>query len=356
MAPSSILVKLFAFSAIAASWSRDCFANGATFVDDRGIEFTWDNAKKAKIAVRAGVGGISLFDMGMTDDQLVASWGLWAIRGSDYDPEDPLTAGTFPEDPGPEHAAFFASSINLSPSCWQNARGCFNPDNYTDLVNLYDSGDIDFVLYIDNGVAGRKSTILQEAEANGMPAIFVDTFYDYNPNCRMANYSTNPEFCYGRSMIDIASRIEELAVFLGVDTNTEELTAQKQEACEAAKAFTNTMEDVHERGIRVKVNIIGSGRDEETGESYVTMRADTDPVDLWVPRTLEELGMPILHSGENRTVKTDEYFSNCDAGVINQTCNGVTHFNVDFWLIDSRSFRNIDDNFMLAFPDRVSFW
>jgi len=38
---------------------------------------------------------------------------------------------------------------------------------------------------------------------------------------------------------------------------------------------------------------------------------------------------------------------------VNETCNGETLFPVDFWLIDSRSFRNIDDNFKLAFPDRA---
>jgi hypothetical protein len=357
MSSSSFLVKWLAVGAFAASCSTNCVAKGATFVDDRGLEFTWDNTKKAKIATRAATGGLSLFDMGMTEDQFVATWGLWAIRGSDYDPEDPLTPGTFDEDPGPEAAAFLGSAINLS-ECRSNPRGCFRFDNGTDVINLYEAGEIDFVLFIDNGSADETFVPLEDV---GVPVIFVDTFYDYHPNCRMANYSTTVEFCYGRSMIDIAARIEELAVFLGVDTNTEDLTAQKQKACDDAKAFTNAMVDVHEKGIRVKVSILGDGKNEDTGESFVDVR-DFDPIKLWVPRTLEELGMPLLHAGnytpdgrvDNARVPAVDYFSNCDAGNVNQTCNGETLFPVDFWLIDSRSFRNIDDNFKKKFPDRVS--
>lgn len=349
MTTFSFLAKCFAVGAVAASYSSNCAANAATFVDDRGIEFTWDNTQKAKIAARAGIAGISLFHMGMTADQLVASWGLWAIRGSDFNPEDPLTPGTFPEDPDPEAAEFLASSINLSPSCWQNPRGCFQMDNYQDVADLYNNGEIDFVVNVDNGAGGDSYTEIEEA---GVPVIFIDTFFDYHPNCRMANYSRTDEFCYGRSMIDINMRLEELAVFLGVDTNTEELNAQKQAACEAAEAFTDAMADVHQKGIRVKLSILGSGRDEETGESYVTVR-DFDPIKLWVARTLEELGMPLLHAGNVSTITANEYFSNCDPGMVNQTCNGDTAMAADFWLIDSRSFRNIDDNFKLAFPDRA---
>ena len=347
---SSYFAKWLAVMAVAAC---SLVVDAATFIDNRGLEFTWDNTKKAKIATRAGVGGISLYHMGMTEDQLVASWGLWAIRGSDFNPEDPLTAGTYPEDPQPDEAAFLGSSINLSPSCWQNPRGCFRWDNVTDVINLYENGEIDFVVYIDNG---NDSGISEAVEA-GIPVIFVDTFFQYDPNCRMANFSRNEEFCYGASMIDIASRIEELAVFLGVDTKTEELVAQKQAACEAAEAFTDAMAIVHEKGIRVKLSILGSGRNEETGESYVTVRS-FDPIKLWIPRTLEELGMPLLHEGGDlgSSISSDQYFQNCANGTsnVNETCNGDTYYPVDFWLIDSRSFRNIDENFKIAFPDRVS--
>ena len=40
--------------------------------------------------------------------------------------------------------------------------------------------------------------------------------------------------------------------------------------------------------------IIAVKKDDDTGEDYFEFRT-LDPIDLWIPRTLEELGMPILH-------------------------------------------------------------
>lgn len=325
---------------------------GATFRDDRGVTHEWDNTVKAKVAVRAGIGGVTLFHMGMTSDQLVATWGLWGIRGSDFDPENPSAGSVFPElDPGPEEAAFLASAVNLSPSCWKNPRGCFRIDNVTDLVALQDQ--IDFVLYIDNGV---DETFL-DIEAAGLNVIFVDTFYEYNENCRAFNYSLiDPSSCYGRSMIDIADRIEELAVFLGSDVDLVALNEQKQAACEAASSLTDAAEQAHEKGIRIKAIWLAVEQDQATGNSYAVV-TDMDPIELWVPRTLEELGMPLLHADTYEgwgDIPADVYFKDCEPGVVNQDCNANTYFPVDFWLIDSRSSRLIDDNFKIIFPDRVS--
>lgn len=325
----------------------------ATFRDDRGVTHTWDNTVKAKVAVRAGIGGVSLFHMGMKSDQLIATWGLWGIRGSDFDPENPSAGSIFPVvDPGPEEAAFLASAVNLSPSCYKNPRGCFQMDNVTDLVALRDQ--IDFVLFVDNGVDEK----FLEVDAAGFNVIFIDTFYDYNENCRAQNFSLiDPSSCYGRSMIDIADRLEELAVFLGSDVNQDALNEQKQAACKAASALTDVAEHAHEKGIRIKAIWLGVEQDAETGNSYATI-SDMDPIDLWVPRTLEELGMPLLHAADTYEewgeVSSDVYFSNCEPGAVNQDCNANTYFPVDFWLIDSRSSRLIDDNFKLIFPDRVS--
>lgn len=325
----------------------------ATFKDDRGTTHTWDSSTKAKVAVRAGIGGVTLFHMGMTSEQLVATWGIWGIRGSDFDPENPETGSVFPEmDPGADEAAFLASAINLSPSCYTNPRGCFQVDNVTDLIAIEDQ--IDFVLFVDNA-ADEK---FLEIDAAGFPVIFVDTFYDYNENCRAQNYSLiDPSQCFGRSMIDIAVRMEELAIFLGVDIDADELNEQKQAACEAAGTFTEAMEEAHEKGLRVKAIWLGVEQDAETGMSYVDIM-DLDPIEMWLPRTMEELGMPLLHAdtyNESWVSQPSEvYFKDCEAGVYNQECNGDTYFPVDFWLIDSRSSRLVDDNFRLIFPDRVS--
>lgn len=339
------------------------YVQAVTFVDDRGVEHTWDNSNKAKVGVRAGVGAVSLYHMGMRADQLVATWGLWGVRGSDFDPEDPAAGSLYPEaDPSEEEAAFLASAKNLSPSCWKNPRGCFRWDNITDVLNM--RNEIDFILLIDNASSGHLDQDggngIVAAEEAGMQVIFIDTFYKKDPKCRAKDYSViDPSACFGRSMIDIVARIEELAIFLGVNIDTTVLNKQKQAACEAAQAFTETMAEVHEKELRVKASILGTGQDPETGSTFATIR-DFDPIALWVPRTLEELGMPLLHAANDYEsafggeITSDEYFETCDKGVVNQTCNANTYFPVDFWLIDSRSFRLIDDNFKLIFPDRVS--
>jgi hypothetical protein len=329
--------------------------HGATFQDDRGVVHTWDNSVKAKIGVEATLGGISLFHMGMQAEQLAAVWGLWGIRGTTFDPENPSAGSNFPElDPGPEEAAFLSSAVNLSPSCYTNPRGCWQVDNITDLIALQDQ--IDFIVNVDNGYDYSMIDI----EAAGFKVIFVDTYFDYHENCRIQNFSApDRSNCYGRSAIDIARRIEELAVFLGVEVDQDAINQQKQDMCEAATEFTDTMEEAHEKGLRIKVSWLGIGQDEETGESYAEL-SDYDPIELWFPRTMEELGMPLLHSDdiydydEYAAVPASAYFNTCEPGVYNEDCNGETLFPVDFWLFDPRGSRLIDDNLKLLFPDRVS--
>jgi len=326
-----------------------------TFVDDRGMEFTWpdDASTDPKIAVRAGVGGVSLYHMGLRSEQLTAIWGLWSIRGSSFDPLQPTVPSNYPQfDPTPDETAFLQSAINLSPSCWQNPRGCFRWDNVTDLSNLQD--EIDFVIIIDNGSSGatQGDNGVRAAEDNGMRVIFVDTFFEPNEDCRLGNFTFLDESqCFGRSMIDIVARVEELAIFLGVEPAAE-LQAQKLEACTAAEEFTAAMQTVSERGIQVKVSILGTRLNEETGNTEGTIR-DFDPIQLWVPRTLEELGMPLLHAeagaGNSTNYLTSEYFVDCPE----PSGDCETLFPVDFWLIDSRSFLLIDDTLKTIIPDKV---
>jgi len=338
-----------------------------TFEDDRGATFTRDSSMgKSRVGVRAGVGGVSLFHMGMTADQLTATWGLWGIRGSDFDPENPQAGSMYPDvDPGVEEAAFLASAENLSPSCWKNPRGCFRFDNVTDVIALKD--EIDYLLLIDNGGSGFMNGSpdgngFLAAEEAGMEWIFIDTFYDMNPLCRRSNDTSliiDENYCFGRSMIDIVQRIEELAIFLGVDVNFAEVETQKQAACDAAAVFTQTMEEFHQKDMRMKVTILGSDIDQETGISTATIR-DFDPTTLWVPRTLEELGAPLGHAGtydsdagEDDDILADNYFIDCSPGLVNETCNENTLFPVDFWLIDSRSFLLVDETFLKYFPDKA---
>ena len=50
----------------------------------------------------------------MQAEQLVCYWGLWGIRGSDFDPENPAAGSIYPEaDPTAEEAGFFEGAINM---------------------------------------------------------------------------------------------------------------------------------------------------------------------------------------------------------------------------------------------------
>jgi len=331
-----------------------------TFEDDRGVIFKRDNAKKAKICVRAGVGGLSLAQLGMKSEQLVCYWGLWGIRGSDFDPENPAGGSIYPEaDPTIEEAALFEGAINFSPSCWKNPRGCFRWDeeNTTDIINLVESGEVDFILTIDNGNDSQMKAL--EADT-GIRTIFVDTFYEKSQECRALNHTLLDESkCYGRSMIDIAQRIEELAIFLSVDVDVPAIEKDKQDACDAAAAFSATMEEANARNMRIKVYVLGTAEYPEGSGINVPYARDFDPITLWVPRTIEELGAPLLHggvynktAGENRDIVVDKFFVDCDDGLVNATCRDNTYHPVDFWLIDSRSYLLLEDwlNFDL-FPD-----
>lgn len=351
------LSKLLAALALCGGVSD---SRAATFEDDRGHEHTWDSDKKARVCLRAGVGGLSLHQLGMQADQLVCYWGLWGIRGSDFDPEDPSKGSIYPEaDPTADEADFFEGAINMSPGCWKNPRGCFRWDYelMSNVTGLVESDQVDFILFIDNGNDGH----MKEMEAEkGIKAIFVDTFYDKNPACRAANYTILDESkCYGRSMIDIVQRIEELAIFLGVDVDVPKQEKAKQEACDAATAFSVAMKEAHQRDMRIKVSILGTREYPADSGLNVPYARDFDPISLWVPRTLEELGAPLLHggtynktAGENRDVVVDDFFPDCAAGQIDDACKDNTYHPVDFWLIDSRSYLVLEDWLNLnLFPD-----
>jgi len=334
--------------------------NAGYFRDDRGREFNF--VGKPRVVSRAATGLISLYHMGMREDQITATFGLWSIRGSDLDVGNPEAGSRYPEsDPTPEEVEFLSGLINLSPSCYTNPRGCTRWDN-TSIVQQYKS-EFDYILFIDNGNDPNFPTIENET---GIPVVFVDTFYDYSPDCRLYNFSLTDErkkSCFGRSMIDIAKRIEELAIALGADVDTERIERDKKAACDAASVFTDTMKQKQEEGVRFVTSINAIKKDDD-GNDFFEFRT-LDPIDLWVPRTLEELGMPLLHHDEHsltlETVSTrvssSEYFIDCPEGELSEDCNSNTMYPVDFWIWDSRSYLNIigveAEILKTLFPDKA---
>jgi len=355
--------------ATAIAFTLLSFANpvkAGTFTDDLGREFTFTGNEK--FATRAATGALSLYRMGI-QDQITAIWGLWSIRGSDLDVDDPEAGSRYPEsDPDVEEVNWLHTKINMSPGCYTNPRGCFRWDSIAHVKN--NSESIDYILFIDNGGDDNMKTVTEET---GIPVIFIDTFYDYNSDCRYVNNATEEDYelkdktrCFGRSMIDVAERIEELAIAIG-GANTAQIESDKELACQAAHEFTDLMKQKQEDGVRVMTTIIAVKKDDDTGEDYFEFRT-LDPIDLWIPRTLEELGMPILHHDDgsltlddySTRVTGDEFFIDCD-GTLSVDCNSNTMYPVDFWLIDSRSYLLIlnednevnEDVIEAIFPDKA---
>jgi len=319
-----------------------------TFMDDTGRRFSFQG--QPKIAVRAGVGALSLYHLGVQSEQVAAVWGLWGTRGSDLDINNPEAGSLYTDsDPTPEEIDFLEQSVNLSPNCYTNPRGCHQWDDITDVIAMKDQ--IDYILFIDNGNDANMVTVEEET---GIPVVFVDTFYEYSLTCRTSNFTSSEDegACVARSMIDIAWRIEELAVAIGVDVDMGLVNKQKQAACQASAEFTRAMQTAHNNGIRIKGSIFDLTKDSE-GKDIAIVR-DFDPIELWVLRTLEELGAPLLHAGESKYVPADEYFTGCSTGVISADCNEETLFPVDFWIIDSRSYRiATTPEFLSLFPDQA---
>lgn len=333
------------------------------FTDDLGRKFNFK--KTDKFASRAATGALSLYRMGI-DEQITSIWGLWSIRGSDLDIDNPAEGSRYPDaDPVEDEVVWLHTKNNLSPGCHTNPRGCFRWDDI-EFVKQYKS-EIDYILFIDNGNDSGMKTVTEET---GIPVVFIDTFYEYHVDCRHvgdpeeSDYTTKDKTkCFGRSMIDIATRIEELAIAIaGDDVNVKQIEEDRALVCESANKFTKMMKVKQEEGLRVMTTINAIKKDEDTGEDFFEIRT-LDPIDLWVPRTLEELGMPILHHDEGSTtlenvstrVTGSEFFPDCN-GVLSESCNDNPLYPVDFWLIDSRSYLNILDNegvIKAIFPDKA---
>jgi len=336
-----------------------CFSttlvHAGKFIDDRGVEFNFEGTPK--LATRAATGALSLYRMGARDE-ITTIWGLWSIRGSDLNITNPEAGSRYPDaDPSVEEVNWLHTKNNMSPSCYTNPRGCFRWDN-TSMVERF-AEEIDYILVIDNG---NDSGIKGITNITGIPVVFVDTFYEDNTGCRSLDFSANKTQCYGRSMIDIAKRIEELALAIGIDVDTTLIEQDKALMCAAAQKFTDTMKQKQEEGLRVMTSINAIKKDSETGADFFEFRT-LDPIDLWVPRTLEELGMPILHHDEgsltlediSTRVTGDEFFVECPNGQLSEDCNDNTLYPVDFWLWDSRSYLNIIGNpeIKAIFPDKA---
>lgn len=178
-------------------------------------------------------------------------YGQWAIRGSDIDLDNP-SGSRFPGvDPTPAEIDFLRNAVNLSPDCYDNPKACFTID-ISKLIEL----NPDYFIYIDNGELAKGAANLDNP--TNIQPVFIDTVYE--SGCRNSDFTVTPS-CKARSSIDIARRLEELAVALGA-TIPPSVRADKQDMCEVAREFTNTMELAQQDGIRAAAAIL----DTDTGE------------------------------------------------------------------------------------------
>ncbi|KAL7555601.1 hypothetical protein ACA910_001615 [Epithemia clementina (nom. ined.)] len=346
-----------------------CAGQMRSFVDDHGVEHTTDIAQPT-FMTRAR-NALFFLHHGAGTSQIAATYGLWFNRGSPIDVDNPDTSERYATDPTPEDIEFLRTVPNMSPSCYDVAKGCLDFD-----MQLFQqlNPKPDFWLFIDNGATDDSDGFFTNVIPNitqvmGKPPIFIDTLFE-NRNCRQqgsANFNqvtSNSESCYQRSLIDILQRTTQLAEFLGIRFDGSQSVGDGQaDMCQAAERFTKVAKSAHERGVRV-------------AEAWFLILPEDIYVAPFAPygnaftRTLEELGMPIVHTGyclvnpcnsglygdDYEIMNSSEWFLGCAEGQEKSTCNDKTLYNIDFWMMGGREFGDVQksqDFFASKFPDKA---
>jgi len=321
---------------------RHAIAASRTFTDDLGVkhEIAMDKPKIVTWAHTA----VTLSHYGLTDEQLLGTYGEHANSGSDLDFEKPELGSSFPADPTAEEIRFLQSVVNLSPGCGAEYCTEFNQEY---LENVKPD------LFILHGYRQSPWAIASHVQNitdfMGRPPIYIE-LSAHGEDCKNENVTS----CYGKSMIEIIERYNELAEFLDFDTPSK-LDEDYARLCASAETFTKQMKGAQEKGIRTMAAYL------TTGTSYFAT-----PVDDMVLRMFEELGMPIMHVGgcTNETtckyeyfweyIPIDEYFNSCEEGQNLTDCNANTLYPVDFWLYDHRTTLTVqNEDFATAFPDQA---
>jgi hypothetical protein len=288
------------------------------------------------------------------------------------DLSNPQSSERFSVDPTPEDVTFLETLPNLSPTCYDVPRGCLEMD-----LDIFQDLDPlpDFWLYIDNGATNEWDGFFTEYIGNittimGKPPIFIDTVFEDGYDCRQKSDSkfayqdTDADECYSRSLIDVHKRLEELSIFLGIDLQgTDSFSDGQQEMCEAAGRFALVAEDLHKRGVRVSTAWF-----DITPDNILVA-----PLGVYADafsRTLEELGLPLVHNRfcigkscnselygpDYEIINSSSWFVDCQPGQALSTCNDQTLYNVDFWLLGGREITDVQlnmDFFESQFPDKA---
>lgn len=314
------------------------------FTDDSGV--THITTKEKPTIVTFAHTATSLFDYGLTTNQLIGTYGEYVVTGSDFDFDEPEQTSSFNADPEPEDIKMLQQVSNLSPTCERTPGYCtaFDTDMLVDL-------DPDFLIvhgYADSPWAFSNFT-------EQVLGDFPETKIIYNDVSLKGDDCQTHENCYGISMIDLIDHYRKLATFLNLEEPAG-LEEDYSELCAAANEFSGNMKTAHEKGIRTMAAYV-----DPSTAFYAS------PVDDMVLRMFEELGMPILHIGKCEdcslsyfweSIPTENFFASCTDEQINATdfemCNSDPLYPVDVWLYDHRTRATINnEDFAVVFPDKA---
>lgn len=176
---------------------------------------------------------------GLTNEQLIGTYGEYAIEKSDIDFNSPEQASSYTGDPEPEDLARLQTVTNLSPACAEKPGFCTD-FNLTRLLEL----DPDFLIV--HGYGESPWGFRNFAEVTDS---FPKERIIFNDISLEGEGCSNHTKCFGKSMIDIIEQYRELSKFLGFDepaTFEEDL----KDLCTAADAFTSQMEVAQNNGVR----------------------------------------------------------------------------------------------------------
>lgn len=355
--------QILGFSLLLCPW--EVSGQARVFVDDHGVQHSTDKAKPT--FVTRARNALFFIHHGADTSQLVATYGNFFSRGSNLNLDSPAMTDALNTDPTVDDIQVLKSIPTLSPACYDQPVGCQELD--LDLLRAMDPKP-DFWLYIDNGSQDGWAGFFTDYVGNitdimGKPPIFIDTLFEHGQGCRNSSSTTwnvdskNANTCYSRSVIDVIQRSSELSDFLGLNVEDKE---GQQAMCEAAQRFSNVAEAAHQRGVRAALTWINV-----LPESvYVALFS---PFGDTFPRTLEELGMPLIHAGlclgqpcnagiygpDYEIINASTWFVNCEEGQELNTCNDETTYGVDFWLMGGRELQLLDDMdfFRDNFPDKA---
>jgi hypothetical protein len=272
----------------------------------------------------------------MPQEQILGVWDKWIVRGSDINIDSSDPTSMFHGDPNKEEIDFLESVTNLSPACNDDPDGC--PNDAFD-VATYTTLDPDFTVYIHFGPYPEITSQIESV--TGSAPIVINDRFDNTPGCLSTeNYNATLENCHARSLMEVISRVQELASFLGVEEPTD-IGDDQLAMHEAANEFSLMAEQLQTRGVRC---IAASVRTSNGGTITVFNLNHL----AWL-RTFEELGLPLLHGKfESATDFTtsytvNEWYPSCNGETNN--CDDLTPIMpVDCFLFDTRSFAYLEQN------------